>query len=77
MIVGNWLRLISTGVLKAEDVHSNVVALDDLFAYSFDDEADTVTATVSAKSKLAGAVVGYFYGENIAPQLPAQIDHKE
>ena len=67
----------ATGVLKAEDVHSNVVALDDLFAYSFDDEADTVTATVSAKSKLAGAVVGYFYGENIEPQPPAQIDHKE
>ncbi|MDX2320318.1 MAG: hypothetical protein QNK26_06930 [Moritella sp.] len=66
-----------TGVLKGENTHSNVVALDDLFTYSFDDEGDDVTAAVSAKSKLAGAVVGYFYGENIEPQLPSQIDHKE
>lgn len=65
----------SSGVLKGEAKHSNVVALDDLFSYSFDD--DLSVNPVSAKSKLAGAVVGYFYGENIEPQPPSQIDHQE
>ncbi|PKH05164.1 hypothetical protein [Moritella sp. Urea-trap-13] len=65
------------GVLKGQSTHSNVVSLDDLFAYSFDDQADSAGASVSAKSKLAGAVVGYFYGENIEPHPPSQIDHKE
>jgi len=67
----------SGGVLKGEVTHSNVVALDDLFAASFNDEMDVATESVSAKSKLAGAVVGYFYGENIEPQPPSQIDHQE
>jgi len=66
-----------TGVLKGENVHSHVVALDDLFASSFDDDMDVTTESVSAKSKLAGAVVGYFYGENIEPQPPSQIDQQE
>jgi len=66
-----------TGVLKGENVHSQVVALDDLFASSFDDDMDVTTESVSAKSKLAGAVVGYFYGENIEPQPPSQIDQQE
>ena len=65
----------STGVLKGTDVHSDVVALDDLFAYSFDEV--TTASSVSAKSKLAGAVVGNFYGENIEPQPPSHIDHQE
>jgi len=65
----------ASGVLKGEAVHSDVVALDDLFACSFADDIET--NTVSAKSKLAGAVVGYFYGENIEPQPPSQIDHQE
>lgn len=65
------------GVLKGQSTHSNVVSLDDLFAYSFGDKADSGSASVSAKSKLAGAVVGYFYGENIEPNPPPQIDHKE
>jgi len=65
----------SNTILKGESAHSNVVALDDLFAYSFEDDVNT--NTVSAKSKLAGAVVGYFYGENIEPQRPSQIDHQE
>ncbi|WP_017221658.1 hypothetical protein [Moritella dasanensis] len=65
------------GVLKGQSSHSSVVSLDDLFAYSFDDQVDSTSASVSAKSKLAGAVVGYFYGENIEPQPPSQIDHKE
>ncbi|QUM83188.1 MULTISPECIES: hypothetical protein [unclassified Moritella] len=66
-----------TGVLKGENVHSHVVALDDLFASSFDDDMDVTTESVSAKSKLAGAVVGYFYGENIEPKAPSQIDQQE
>ncbi|MFT5806928.1 MAG: hypothetical protein ACI9LG_001200 [Moritella dasanensis] len=65
------------GVLKGQSSHSNVVSLDDLFAYSFDDQVDSTSASVSAKSKLAGAVVGYFYGENIEPHPPSQIDHEE
>ena len=73
----------ATGVLKGEHMHSHVVALDDLFASSFDDVAilgngsGNESIAVSAKSKLAGAVVGYFYGENIEPHPPSQIDHKE
>ncbi|KXO11291.1 hypothetical protein AKG98_676 [Moritella sp. JT01] len=67
----------ATGVLKGENVHSHVVALDDLFASSFDDDMDVATGSISAKSKLAGAVVGYFYGENIEPQPPSQIDQQE
>ena len=66
-----------TGVLKGNNVHSHVVALDDLFSASFDDGVDVAKGSVSAKSKLAGAVVGYFYGENIEPQPPSQIDHQE
>jgi len=67
----------ATGVLKGDNTHSNVVALDDLFGYSFDDDVDVAKGSVSARSKLAGAVVGYFYGENIEPQPPSQIDHQE
>lgn len=67
----------ATGVLKGKDVHSHVVALDDLFAVSFDDDVGVAKGSVSAKSKLAGAVVGSFYGENIEPQPPSQIDHQE
>ncbi len=67
----------SGGVLKGEVTHANVVALDDLFAASFNDDVDGAAGSVSAKSKLAGAVVGYFYGENIEPQPPSQIDHQE
>ena len=66
-----------TGVLKGNNVHSHVVALDDLFSASFDDGVGVAKGSVSAKSKLAGAVVGYFYGENIEPQPPSQIDHQE
>lgn len=76
-----------TGVLKGENIHSHVVSLDDLFASSIDDAAilgngsgnnlGNDSVAVSAKSKLAGAVVGYFYGENIEPHPPSQIDHKE
>jgi hypothetical protein len=65
----------SSAVLKGQAEHSDVVALADLFACSFADDAEV--NTVSAKSKLAGAVVGYFYGENIEPQPPSQIDHQE
>jgi len=65
----------ASGVLKGEGEHSDVIALDDLFACSFADDIET--NTVSAKAKLAGAVVGYFYGENIEPQPPSQIDHQE
>ena len=67
----------ATGILKGENVHSHVVALDDLFGSSFDDDMDVATGSVSAKSKLAGAVVGYFYGENIEPKPPSQIDQQE
>lgn len=80
----------ATGVLKGENMHSHVVSLDDLFASSFDDailshsssnsssnSSGNESVAVSAKSKLAGAVVGYFYGENIEPHSPSQIDHKE
>jgi len=66
-----------TGVLKGDVVHANVVALDDLFAASVNDDVDVAKGSVSAKSRLAGAVVGYFYGENIEPQPPSQIDHQE
>lgn len=66
-----------SGVLKGTKIHSDVVALDDLFACSVDDDTPIATDPVSAKSKLAGAVVGYFYGENIEPQPPSQIDHQE
>jgi len=67
----------AAGVLKGAPAHSHVVSLDDLFACSFDDDLTMATDPVSAKSKLAGAVVGYFYGENIEPQPPSQIDHQE
>ncbi|QFI39704.1 hypothetical protein FR932_18765 [Moritella marina ATCC 15381] len=77
----------ATGVLKGDNIHSHVVSLDDLFASTVDDAAilsngsahisDHDSVAVSAKSKLAGAVVGYFYGENIEPHPPSQIDHKE
>lgn len=65
------------GVLKGRGTDSHVIALDDLFAYSVTDNLNSASVRVSAKSKLAGAVIGYFYGENIEPQLPSQIDHQE
>ncbi|MFT5879182.1 MAG: hypothetical protein ACI86X_000272 [Moritella sp.] len=70
------LPLVNT-VLKGDVVIgvSLPVALDDLFAFSFADDSEL--AKVSAKSKLAGAVVGQFYEDNIEPQIPPKIDHQE
>jgi len=65
------------GVLKGLVTDFHVIALDDLFAYSVADNRDSASTGVSAKSKLAGAVIGYFYGENIKPQPPSLIDHQE
>lgn len=65
----------STEILSGEVAHVDVIALSELFTASAE-HADS-ESTISAKSKLAGAVVGYFYGENIEPQPPAQIDHQE
>lgn len=65
----------TTEILRGEIAHVDVVALSELFTASAE-HADS-ESIISAKSKLAGAVVGYFYGENIEPQQPAQIDHQE
>lgn len=68
---------LANTVLKGDAVTgvSRPVALDDLFACSFTE--DTELAKVSAKSKLAGAVVGQFYEDNIEPQISPKIDHQE
>jgi hypothetical protein len=70
------LPLVNT-VLKGDVVTgvSLPVALDDLFAFSFAEDSEL--GKVSAKSKLAGAVVGQFYEDNIEPQIPPKIDHQE
>jgi len=68
---------LANAVLKGDTVTgvSRPVALDDLFACSFSDDAEL--AKVSAKSKLAGAVIGQFYEDNIEPQITPKIDRQE
>lgn len=50
------------------------ISLDDLFAFTSDDESNE--QAISAKVKLARAIVGQFYEDNIEPQLTPKIDSK-
>ena len=63
-----------SAVIKAgsQSVNVSTVALTDLFAVNSNPDSDQ--SDVSPTVKLAGAVVGQFYEDNIEPALPQQID---
>lgn len=64
------------GIIKqADNVAAKAVNLDDLFAFTHEDELG-ITA-ITARTKLARSVIGQFYEDNIEPQLQAQIDREE
>jgi len=62
-------------IKQADNLNAKAVSLDDLFAFTHEDELG-ITG-ISATTKLARAVIGQFYEDNIEPQLQAQIDRKE
>lgn len=62
-------------IKDTETDNSLPIALSDLFTFTAEDELGVTP--ISAKTKLAGAVIGQFYEDNIEPQLNAKIDRNE